>query len=232
MVFLFIILIILLMIITIKIKFEIQNLKISTNENPHLNKKYQIKIIIYTFGIIPILKIKLNNKKIQKIINNQTIKEKIKQQENNKKIQKIINNQTIKEKIKQQETKIIENKANIDKELIMSLKNIKTEIKEINLKIMIGTENASLTAFTIPVISTLVAVVLSKQIKKYNEKQVFLIEPVYLDKNLLNIEISSIFQIKMIHIINTICIVNKKRKGDKNERTSNRRTYDYGYEQY
>ena len=210
MVFLFIILIILLMIITIKIKFEIQNLKISTNENPHLNKKYQIKIIIYTFGIIPILKIKLNNKKIQKIINNQTIKE----------------------KIKQQETKIIENKANIDKELIMSLKNIKTEIKEINLKIMIGTENASLTAFTIPVISTLVAVVLSKQIKKYNEKQVFLIEPVYLDKNLLNIEISSIFQIKMIHIINTICIVNKKRKGDKNERTSNRRTYDYGYEQY
>ncbi len=210
MVFLFIILIILLMIITIKIKFEIQNLKISTNENPHLNKKYQIKIIIYTFGIIPILKIKLNNKKIQKIINNQTIKE----------------------KIKQQETKIIENKANIDKEVITSLKNIKTEIKEINLKIIIGTENASLTAFTIPVISTFIAVFLSKQIKKYNDKQVFLVEPVYLDKNLLNIEISSIFQIKMIHIINTICIVSKKRKGDKNERTSNRRTYDYGYEQY
>ena len=210
MVFLFIILIILLMIITIKIRFEIQNLKISTNENSHLNKKYQIKIIIYTFGIIPIFKIKLNNKKIQKIINNQTIKE----------------------KIKQQETKIIENKANIDKEVITSLKNIKTEIKEINLKIIIGTENASLTAFTIPVISTLVAVFLSKQIKKYNEKQVFLVEPVYLDKNLLNIEISSIFQIKMIHIINTICIVNKKRKGDKNERTSNRRTYDYSYEQY
>ena len=210
MVFLFIILIILLMIITIKIKFEIQNLKISTNENPHLNKKYQIKIIIYTFGIIPILKIKLNNKKIQKIINNQTIKE----------------------KIKQQETKIIENKANIDKEVITSLKNIKTEIKEINLKIIIGTENASLTAFTIPVISTFIAVFLSKQIKKYNDKQVFLVEPVYLDKNLLNIEISSIFQIKMIHIINTICIVSKIRKGDKNERTSNRRTYDYGYEQY
>lgn len=196
--------------ITIKIKFEIQNLKISTNEKPHLNKKYQIKIVIYTLGFIPILKLKLNNQKIKKIINNQKIKE----------------------KIKQQETKIIENKANIDKELITSLKNIKTEVKEINLKIRIGTENASLTAFTIPVISTFIAIFLSKQIKKYNDKQVFLVEPVYLDKNLLNIEISSIFQIKMIHIINTICIVNKKRKGDKNERTSNRRTYDYGYEQY
>ena len=196
--------------ITIKIKFEIQNLKISTNEKPHLNKKYQIKIVIYTLGFIPILKIKLNNQKIKKIINNQKIKE----------------------KIKQQETKIIENKANIDKELITSLKNIKTEVKEINLKIRIGTENASLTAFTIPVISTFIAIFLSKQIKKYNDKQVFLVEPVYLDKNLLNIEFSSIFQIKMIHIINTICIVNKKRKGDKNERTSNRRPYDYGYEQY
>ena len=210
MVFLFIILMIIIIFITIKIKFEIQNLKISTNEKTHLNKKYQIKIVIYTLGFIPILKIKLNNKKIKKIIKNQKIRE----------------------KIKQQETKIIENKANIDKELITSLKNIKTEIKEINLKIRIGTENASLTAFTIPVISTFIAMFLSKQIKKYNDKQVFLVEPVYLDKNLLNIEISSIFQIKMIHIINTICIVNKKRKGDKNERTSNRRSYDYGYEQY
>lgn len=210
MVFLFIILIMIVMFITIKIKFEIQNLKISTNEKPHLNNKYQIKIVIYTFGIIPILKIKLNNKKIQKIINNKKFRE----------------------KIKQKETKIIENKADIDKELIISLKNIKTEIKEINLKILIGTENASLTAFTIPIISTIVAMVLSKQIKKYNDNQVFSVEPVYLDKNLLNIDISSIFQIKMIHIINTICIVNKKRKGDKNERTSNRRSYDYGYEQY
>ena len=207
MVFLFIILTIIIMFITIKIKFQIQNLKISTNEKPHLNKEYQIKMVVYTLGFIPILKIKLNGKKI-------------------------INNQKLQEKIKQQKTKIIENKANVDKELIKSLKNIKAEIKEINLKISIGTENAALTAFTIPVISTFIAIFLSKQIKKYNDKQVFLVEPVYLDKNLLNIEISSIFQIKMIHIINTICIVNKKRKGDKNERTSNRRPYDYGYEQY
>lgn len=207
MVFLFIILTIIIMCITIKIKFQIQNLKISTNEKPHLNKEYQIKMVVYTLGFIPILKIKLNSNKI-------------------------INNQKLQEKIKQQKTKIIENKANVDKELIKSLKNIKTEIKEINLKISIGTENAALTAFTIPVISTFIAIFLSKQIKKYNDKQVFLVEPIYLDKNLLNIEISSIFQIKMIHIINTICIVNKKRKGDKNERTSNRRPYDYGYEQY
>ena len=100
------------------------------------------------------------------------------------------------------------------------------------MKILIGTENASLTAFIIPAISTFIAMFLSKQIRQYNEKQVFCVVPVYIDKNLINVEFSGIFQIKMIHIINTICIVNKKRKGDKNERTSNRRAYDYGYEQY
>ena len=76
--FLFIILIIMLMIIKIKIKFEIQNLKISTNETPHINSKYQIKIKIYTFGAIPIFRIKLNNQKIKKVLSNQIIKEKIK----------------------------------------------------------------------------------------------------------------------------------------------------------
>ena len=65
------------MFITIKIKFQIQNLKISTNEKPHLNKEYQIKMVVYTLGFIPILKIKLNSKKI---INNQKLQEKIKQQ--------------------------------------------------------------------------------------------------------------------------------------------------------
>ena len=105
-----------------KIKIEIQNLKFTTNEKPHLNRKYQIKIKIYAFGILPIINIKLNNKKIQQILNNNKIKE----------------------KIKEQETKIIENKANIDKELITSLKNIQTEIKEINFTFekMIYTEFA------------------------------------------------------------------------------------------
>ena len=81
MVFLFIFLIIILIIITTKIKFEIQNLKFSTITKPHLNNKYQIKIKIYTFGILPIFNIKINNKKINKILKNQKVKEKIKEQE-------------------------------------------------------------------------------------------------------------------------------------------------------
>ena len=208
MVFLLILLIIILMIITIRIKFEFVNFKFTSLEKEHLNKNYEIKVIIYIFQKIPILKTKITNKKIEKVINNEKIKE----------------------TIKKQEIKIFENTRDMDKQIIKGLKSIKLEIEEMDLKIQIGTEDASITAFTIPIISTILAIFLSKKVKRYNNKQKFSIQPVYINQNLINIEFVGIFQIKIIHIINTICILNKKKKGDKNERTSNRRSYDYGYE--
>ena len=50
------------------------------------------------------------------------------------------------------------------------------------------------------------------------------------NKNIIKFELNGIFDIKMIHIISTICILKKKRRVYKNERTSNRRTYDDCYE--
>mgnify|MGYP000162843410 CR=1 FL=1 len=70
----------------------------------------------------------------------------------------------------------------------------------------------------------------NRKIKKINNMQKFEIQPVYINKNLINILVSGIFEIRMIHIINTICTMKKEGKGDKNERTSNRRAYDYSYE--
>lgn len=209
MVFLFIILIIIVMIITTKIKISFSNFKINTQNKEKLDKNYKIETIIYTFSKIPIAKIKITNEKIQQIKKNTRIKE----------------------ILKKQETKLIENRKDIDIDIIKSIKNVKVEIQEIKLKIKIGTENATMTAFIIPILSTFIAAILSKTIKKYNNKQTFEITPIYINQNLINIEFSGIIEIKMIHIINTICIVNKKkRKGDKNERTSDRRTYDYSYE--
>ena len=209
MVFLLIFLIIILMVITLKIKINFTDFEFNTQKHNKLEKDYKIKITVYTFNKIPIIKTKITNEKIQQIIKNPKIKE----------------------AIKNQETKLIENRKDIDINVIKSIKKIKIEIEEIQLKITIGTENAATTAFIIPILSTIIATVLSRNIKKYNDKQTFEIKPVYMNQNLLNIEFSGIIQIKMIHIINTICIVNKKkRKGDKNERTSNRRSYDYSYE--
>ena len=207
-VFILVLLLIILIILTMKIKVEFKNIKITTLGKKHINRDYEIKLIIFIFQKIPIFKMNINNEKVKKTIKNE----------------KIMN------KIKQQEVKIIENTKKFNKEFIKTLKNINLKIKEINLKILIGTENASLTAFIIPVVSTVIAMIIRKHIKKYNEKQQFLVLPIYLNQNLINVECSGIFEIKMIHIINTICIVNKKRKGDKNERTSNRRSYDYSYE--
>ena len=208
MVFLLFFLIILLIFITIKIKFEFINFKFSTIDEDHINKDYKIKIILYTFYKIPILKKEIDNEKIQKLLSNE-------------KLAKVIKNQEI---------KIIQNRKDIDINIFKVLKNINIEIDEINLNIKIGTEDASITAFMIPIISTILSIILSKNIKKYNDKQIFSINPIYINQNFINIYFSGIFNINMIHIINTICMLNRKRKGDKNERTSNRRSYDYGYE--
>ncbi|MCI8641489.1 MAG: hypothetical protein HFJ59_06465 [Clostridia bacterium] len=209
MVFLLIFLIIFLAVVTIRIQVKLKNLEFDSNKQEHFNKNYVVEIKLYIFNFIPILKSKITNKKILKIINNEKIKK----------------------ELKKQEVKLVENRKDIDiKNTIKSLKNIRVQIDEMKLNITIGTENASITAFMIPIISTVIAIFLSRQIHEYNDKQIFSIKPIYINQNLINIEFSGIFQIKMIHIISTICILNKKRKGDKNERTSNRGTYDYGYE--
>lgn len=196
------------MILTIRIKFEFVNFKFTSLSKQYLNKDYKIKIVLYVFDKIPLFSVKITNEKIQKIISSSKIRN----------------------VIEKQEIKIIENRKNIDKEAFKMLKNIKLEIEEMNLGISIGTENASITAFIIPVISSALAIFLAKKVKKCNDKQVFSIMPIYINQNLINVEFSGIIQVKMIHIINTICIVNKRKRVDKNERASNRRSYDYGYE--
>ena len=196
------------MIITIRIKIKFKNFEFSSQNKEHINKNYKIEITIYSFNFIPIAKLKITNKKINKALSNE-------------KIRKAIN---------EQKTKIIENRKNIDIEAIKEIKNLKMKIDEMNLIISLGTEDAAITALIIPIISTFIAIFLSQKVEKYNDNQKFLIQPVYINQNLINIVFSGIFQIKMMHIINMIFIVNKKRKGDKNERTSHRRSYDYGYE--
>lgn len=109
------------------------------------------------------------------------------------------------------------------------MKKIKINIKKINLRINIGTENASLTALLVAIISSITGIVFRKSIID-SKKQSFRIVPVYINKNLINIAVSGIFEIKMIHIINIMYVLNKKEGVKKNERTSNRRTYDYSYE--
>lgn len=214
MVFLFILIIfIILNIILIfsKIIIEIENLKFTSEKPKHLNDNYKIIIKLKAFGIIPIFKKVYDKNKIDKINNQLNISKKIKKVDINKIIE------SLKE----------DNKLN--KDLLKTFIKDVIEIIKINLKIELGTEDAAITAIVIGILSTLISIILRKKIKNTNIQK-YKIVPKYCNQNLINIDISGIFGIKVIHIINIIYIL-VKEKGESNyERTSNRKSYGYSYE--
>jgi hypothetical protein len=114
-----------------------------------------------------------------------------------------------------------------NKEIFSLLKKIKIEY--LNLEIKIGVEDTVLTSYVVAIISSVISIILpycaeNKDAKKYK----YAVEPVY-NKNTFNLYLDSIVSIKIVHII--YVIYNLIRKGrDKNESTSNRRSYAYGHE--
>ena len=211
MLFLKIILIIsifLILIITVKVEVKIRNIKYNSEKvkGERLANNYQIIIKILTLEKIPIFRLKINKSKIEKINAKTHLKQKIKEEIQKQDIAKAIE---------------MEKKYDLKKLIPEVYKNIKLGTENINLKIDIGTENVVLTSFIIPIISTILA---------FTVKRNFEVQPIYQNKNIIKFELNGIFSVKMIHIIDTICILKKKRRVYKNERTSNRRTYDDCYE--
>lgn len=203
MVFLFVILIIILLLIFSKIRIQIENFRFSSIIDRHINEDYKIIIQLCILGKIPIVQIKITRTKLEKL--------------------------KIKEKMKKVDINALKNNKEFDKKILKAIKETKILINRMNLKIELGTEDAVLTSIIIPIISTLITFLLRNRIKEY-KCQTFIIQPIYINQNLINIAFSGIFEIKMIHIINIIYILNKKEGEDKNERTSNRGAYDYSYE--
>ncbi len=210
MVFLFVFLTIIIVVFTgiifSKIVIEINNLHISTNKLKKLNNDYKVIFRIYLFGKIPIIKTIYTNRKIKQLkINNKFKKIKL-----------------------QHIVKQLRKNTRIDKKIAKIFIKDMFEIINIKLKIEIGTQNATLTAILVGIISTILSIVLRSKINNI-KKQKFKIIPIY-NKNIVNINISGIFAIKVIHIINIIYILIKEKGEIKYERTSNRKTYDYSYE--
>lgn len=188
-----------------RIKMQIINFRFSSQKERHINKDYEILFKLCIFAWIPIFKIKITKAKLEKM--------------------------KLKEKIERINFMEIERKIPLNKETIQTIKKLDLSIKKINLYMDIGTENATLTSLIVPIISTIVAMILHKKIKRF-ENQTFIMNPIYQNRNLVNLSVSGIFEVKLSHIINIIYILNKKeKKGVKEyERTSNRRSYDYSYE--
>ena len=212
MVFLFILLIFLLLglvILTSKLDIRMINLIIDSQSKKYINDRYEIIIKLKIFGNIPILKFTLNKSRLRKIKQSRKMNEKVKQLEKD----------------------IIQNKNKLDVQIIKGLKEFSKNIymEKLDLQIELGTENAFLTSMLVAIFSSILSITFSRiHVKEKNI--IYEIEPIYMNKNSIKIEISGIFQIKLIHIINTIYVLNKKGGRKNHERTSNRRSYDYSYE--
>ena len=205
-VFLYIFMIIILLFILLifsKIQIKIEDFKFSSQLPKHTNKDYKIIFKLYILSKIPIFKLVITDEKIRKM--------------------------NMKEKFRKMETKIIEKKEFLNKNIIESIKKVELIIKNIELKIDLGTESTILTSILVPIISTVISIFINQKIQDYN-RQKFIVNPIFTNKNLINIEITSIFELKMIHIINSIYVLNNKEGVENYERTSNRRTYDNCYE--
>lgn len=210
-VFAFIILITIILLFS-KIKININKFNYLSINPKNKKKDYNIIIQLIILKKFPIFEIKFNKNNIMKI-------EKIKQK--------------IKNKFETFDFTEIKKNKEVKKKILKIIKKLKIDIDKINLNIEIGTENAVLTSFLIPIVATLVTYILRTNIKNNfikSEENKFKIKPIYYNQNLLNILFSGIFEIEMIHIINIICILIKKEGVKEYERTSNRRTYGYSYE--
>ena len=124
-----------------------------------------------------------------------------------------------------------ERKLNIKKfkynDIVSLIKNHEIYLEKLNIDGYLGLEDAAYTAYSVSLINIIVGVLLASNNKsdyRYN------INPVYLNQNLVNIEINCIISIKIVNIISMILSVLKKGRVSKNERTSNRRAYAYSNE--
>ena len=117
--------------------------------------------------------------------------------------------------------KQLKEKPNLKKENLKIIKIFMPEIRSINLKIQYGVENSAISALIYPILKTTLISFFKRDLD---------VQVIFNNENQLNIYLEGIFELKLIHIINKLIIYNKDRRVDKNERTSNRRTYAYGHE--
>lgn len=200
-VFIICILIFLVLLITFStIRIQVENFEASNIENMKKPKNYKIKIALYLFNKIKWIWISLDDKKIQKIS----------------------------QKSKWNEVDI---KKYVDVKDIKLVKKLSPKISFLNLKVKLGTFDIVATTYLVAILSTFIAVLLPYTIKKYKKENYYYeILPVYSDKNLYEIKLNCIIEEKMVHIISIVYALLKKRRVDKNERTSNRRSYAYSHE--
>lgn len=106
------------------------------------------------------------------------------------------------------------------------IKKLKIKTEKLKLYLAIGTENVMLTVNLVTLISSIIGITFRNL---EPEKTEYRIIPLYNFGNSIKFNLNCIISVKTVHIIYVIYILLRKRR-NKNERASNRRSYDYSYE--
>lgn len=218
----FIILIILFLISLMLLILCLSNLEVeikklwfdSTNEKHKKLQNYNIFIRIKLFDKITWFKFKIDSDKMVKIKNSNFF--------NSKMLKKFNNIQNIKKFISRNKKEIFN---------LKNLQELDINIKKLDLKIKLSALDNMITSFSVAIISSIISIILARSIKKYDkDKYYYRVTPIYEYKPIFKIKLNCIIDIKIVHIMNIIYILLKKRSVENNERTSNRRTYVCGNE--
>lgn len=193
------------------LKINIEKLEISNEiENTPIIKELDISIGIYVFNKFKILKKHITQNNMQDLKSSKKL-EKLKN--------KLLNKNTLNKR------------KNIKADLSFG-KYLNPKLQNINLELKLGTEDVVLTSFLIVIISIAISMLLSKSIDKFDEnKYRYKIIPNYNNKNSIKIFLNSIIDVKLVNIINILFRL-WFRSDEFDKRTSNRRAYDNGNEQY
>lgn len=207
---LFILAVIFTMLIISTIKLEIKDFIFdSTKPKNKKVSQYEIIIRLKLFNRLTWLKIKITKEQINKAITNKLVK-------------RIL--------LKSME-KFKENK-NIEVKKLKVLKKLNINIDKLKLYIKLDTTNIGTTTTLTTIIATFISIILARTASTNNISNYrYKIQPTFYMQNFLKICIDCIISLKMVHIINIIYILKKKRSVNKyDKRTSNRRAYAYSNE--
>lgn len=185
------------------IQIQIKNVRFSTDkiEGRYLNKNYKIIVKLYLFEKIKYLELNIMKNNLEEKV--------------------------VRKNVDKLKRKMIKDRQDFDIKILKSLKYLNLKIKQIRLNLYIGLEDAAVAAISVGSLSSIFSILFRKCMEE-NHSNYWKITPVYQNRNLLKIDLDCIFQLKLIHIIYTIYVLNKK--GEKNGRTSNRRAYAHSNE--
>ena len=194
--------------LTLQIKLSIQGEKTSChNGKTNKEKEIKVKLSFYILG-----RVKIGTKQLTKEMGKKFIE---KQKEMNRSLKDI----------KKYEPEL--------STFLEDMKALKIKVEKFHLKLLLGTEDVILTSSIIVFISTAISCLLPHVTEKPVKKAiVYQILPLYEEKNQYDIQTNCIIQVKLVHIIYVIYRVIKRREIDKNGKSSNRRAYEYSYEQH